>query len=126
MALINSGKGAPITITVGRRGERPDFIPARIVGDVRDVTLENGRNAQLATVITYQATRDGELYLGERQDHNLAFAFDRFDRVEALDGTNEEPKSWQELVVEKQRSLMEFLMKRPSSEAQTVSVEDVP
>lgn len=119
MALVNKRVGSPITISIGRRGEKPDLIPAKIVS-APVMTNQNGRTAEVATVITAQKNLAGETYLGERV-HNLAFAFDRSERVELLDGTAEQPKSWQELIAERQRASLEYFATRPDSGAMDLS-----
>jgi len=113
MALANKRVGSKITISIGRRGERPDLIPAVIVG-APQMVLANGRMQEVASVITLQKNLAGDDYLGERV-HNLAFAFDRSERVELLDGDTSKPKTWQELAHEKQAATLAFFASRPES-----------
>jgi len=111
MALANANPGHPITISIGKRGQRPDLIAARVAGQPV-IAYRNGRPELLAPVITVQKSLAGETYLGERM-HNLQFAFDRTERVELLDGTSEAPKSLADLIKEKSASTLAFFATRP-------------
>ena len=123
MAVINTHPGAPLTISIGKKGFRPDFYAARIVGAVRTVR-ENGRTNQVAPVIYEAKNLAGETYLAERPDHNLAFAIDREELCPLLDGSMNEPKPWQELVKERAKGLMAFLMTLPE-DGQVVEVDQL-
>lgn len=113
MALANKRIGAPILVSIGRRGERPDLYPGRIVSQPQ-MAVVNSRPGEFATVITVQTNLDGDEYLAERV-HNLAFAFDRSERIPLLDGVPTQPKTWQELVAEKAKATLEFMQSRPES-----------
>lgn len=116
MALINKNLGARILASIGRRGEQPDVRPARIVGQPFPMRDERGRVGTYAEIIEIRKNTAGEEYLAQRT-HNLAFAFDRFDRVPRLDGTDDQPKTWQELVREQQAEFMAFAAGLPASDA---------
>lgn len=113
MALQNKRVGAPIMISIGRRGERPDLIDSRIAS-APTIVLQNGRPKEMVTVITAQQNLAGETYLGERV-HDLAYAFDRSQRNELLDGPAGQPKSMQELIAEKSAATLKFFQDRPES-----------
>ena len=114
MALVNKRLGAAIIASIGSAGQRPDFYDAKIVDQPRTIIGANGRVQDVATVI-YDATNlEGEHYLAERV-HNLAFAFDRTERNERLDGPATQPKSWQQLVAERNEASRAFLMSRPEA-----------
>lgn len=123
MALINKRLGAAIVASIGRKGEAPDLYPARIVGQPEKIVV-NGRVQEVAEIV-FEATslQSGEKYLATRI-HNLAFALDRSEVSEMLDGTESAPKSWQELVREQSAKALAFAMGRPSAAA-TLSVEEV-
>lgn len=124
MALINKRIGAPATVTRGRKGERPDFYPGKLVSQPETIIGANGRPMVVADVITLETNRNDEEYLAYRPAQNLAFAFDRFDRVEQLDGTTTEPKTWQQLVAEQAKAAMAHLMARPAS-TNEVALDDI-
>lgn len=123
MALVNKGLGAPVIISRGRKGERPDFYPARIVDQAQMVVAPNGRLNEIATVIAYQPTLEGEMRLASFP-HNLAFAYDRSERVEALDGTPSAPKTWKELIADQTAQTLKFLAGRPES-VDSIDVADL-
>lgn len=122
MAVLNKILGAPIIISIGGRGEKPDLYPARLAGQPT-LTVVNGRPSIFAEVIALQTNSDGEAYLAQRV-HNLAFAFDRTERVEPLDGPRTQPKSIQELVAEQGRKALEFAMNRPERVSE-MALDDV-
>lgn len=122
MSLINKALGAKITISLGQKGARPDLISARIVSQPTVQSI-NGRLAEVASVITAAHTLDGVAYLGERL-HNLAFAFDRSDSVEMLDGPASSPMSWQDLAKAKQAATLAYFATRPES-VDVVSMDDI-
>ena len=111
MSVINKNLGARIAASLGRAGERPDLKPAVIVGRP-EMTAVNGRMGLYAEIVFVQKNLSGEEYLAQRI-HNLAFAFDRKDLHPLLDGTEQAPKSWQEVVKEQSASALAFAMGRP-------------
>jgi hypothetical protein len=111
MALTSTGLGAKIFASIGRRGERPDLIPARLASQPMQMTDTKGRPYIGCNVITAQRNLAGEEYLSERV-HNLAFAFDRTDNVELLDGAPDSPLSIADLIRNKQQSQLAFSMSR--------------
>lgn len=114
MALTTNRVGAPITISIGRKGERPDLYPARIVEPAQLMVGRNGQPQQVAKVIVHQQNLAGEDYLAERI-HNLNFAFDRTKPDAMLDGTPSAPKTWQDLVKERASATLAFLATLPES-----------
>lgn len=123
MAVLNTGIGAPLTISIGWKGQRPDFYPARVVSPV-SVRRENGRTIREATVIYVAKNLAGETYLAER-DHNFAFAFDRDELCALLDGSANQPKTMQALVKERAQGLMAHLMQLPET-GQSVAIDELP
>lgn len=119
MALLNKRTGAKVYFSIGRRGEQPDRYPARIVSNI---TVSPGPRGPMetATVITLQQNLQGETYLNERVA-DLRFVLDRTEQVEALDGTEEAPKSVAALIAERQAGLDQFL----ASREQSISVADL-
>lgn len=113
VAVANTRVGAKISISIGRKGERPDLYPARIVG-LPQMVPNNGRMQEVAKVIVDQTNLAGEHYLAERI-HNLAFAYDRQEPCELLDGPATQPKTWQELVAERTQSALAFVMGLPET-----------
>lgn len=122
MAVTSTRVGAPIVISIGRRGLRPDLYPARIVGPAQMV-VSNGRTQEMAKVIVHQQNLAGESYLAERVQ-NLAFAFDRSERDEMLDGSPASPKTWQDLVKERAAATLQFLASLPES-GQEISADEL-
>jgi hypothetical protein len=121
MALTNSSVGAPISITVGRRGEQPDVYPARLVGVPFHMLQPSGRAAIMAPVIALQTTLAGEPYLSERVQ-NLAFASDRRVRCVQLDGTGDAPLTWQALIAAKAAATLAYFTSR---QPQSVNLDDL-
>ena len=121
MPVSNPRPGAAITISLGRAGEAPDFYPSRIVGQPQMVSV-NGRLQEVAKVISLRTNLAGEHYLQERPQ-NLAFAFDRSERIEALDGSEHEPKAWQTLVAESAKAAMAFAKSRQAP--QSVALDEI-
>ena len=92
--------GSKITISIGRRGEKPDFYPATIVSEPTEKRID-GRLVRVADVISAQATLAGDLRLANRL-HDLAFAFPARRAadgwVELLDGPKDAPLSVGQLI----------------------------
>jgi hypothetical protein len=121
MALTNSSVGAPISITVGRRGEQPDTYPARLVGVPFHMLQPSGRAAIMAPVIALQTNLAGDRYLAERVQ-NLAFASDRRVRCPELDGSASEPKTWQQVVADKAAATLAYFAAR---QPQSIGLDDL-
>lgn len=119
MALLNKRPGAKVYFSIGRRGETPDKYAGRIVSAI---TVSPGPRGPMetATIITQQENLQGVSYLNERVA-DLRFVTDRTEQVEALDGTEEEPKSVANLVADRQAGLDQFLASRD----QSISVADL-
>lgn len=113
MALINKRTGAKIFFSIGRRGETPDKYAGKIVSPVT-VSMTPQGPVETATIITVQTNLQGEEYLNERVA-NLRFAWDRTESVEALDGTESEPKTVAQLVADRMAGLDAFLAGREQS-----------
>lgn len=113
MAVANTRVGAKIDISIGRRGQKPDIYPARIVG-LPQMVATGGRMQEVAKVIVDQTNLAGEHYLAERI-HNLAFAFDRQEPCELLDGPASQPKTWQELVAERAQAAKAYVLSLPET-----------
>ena len=111
--LLNERPGAKVYFSIGRRGEQPDVYPAKIVSPI---TVNSGPRGpqKTATIITLQPNLQGDLYLGERVV-DLRFCRDRTEQVEALDGTETEPKSVANLIAERNAGLDAFLASRDQS-----------
>lgn len=124
MAVTNPRIGAAIEVSIGRKGEKPDMIPARITGQAQMVVGANGRLQQVAACVMARTNTAGEQYLAE-DIRNLQFAFDRSERVTLLDGTAEHPKTWQELIAERAASAKAYFETLPAS-GQSLEVADLP
>jgi len=113
MALQNSKIGSKVFFSIGRRGEMPDKYAGRIVSPV---TVSDGPKGprQTATIITLQQNLQGDDYLNERVA-DLRFAWDRTETVEALDGTESEPKTVGQLIADRATGLDAFLASREQS-----------
>lgn len=117
MSVVNKRPGAPIQISLGRRDEAADVYNARLAGIPQMVTDPvTRRTSEQCTVIYHAVNLDGEDYLAERV-HNLAFAIDRDVRDELLDGSLSEPKTWQQLVIEKGKAAFAFAASRTGQSA---------
>lgn len=115
--LLNARVGAPVEWTIGAQGQAADTWAARL-GTAPDYGVDDrGRPGIVATIITLQKNREGQEFLGERTVQ-VRFLFDRTYRVPALDGTKEAPKTIQELIMDRQTSIKDFLAAR--AEAQSV------
>lgn len=122
MAVTNTRPGAPIVITKGRKGHQPDQYMARITGEAR-VAFKDNRPQLVAPVVYLGRSAAGVDFLAEDLQ-NLQFAFDRSERVIALDGTADHPKSWQELVADRAASALAYLKTLPES-GQMVGIDDL-
>jgi hypothetical protein len=123
MAPTSSQVGTPIVATIGWKGQRPDLYAAKIVGPTA-LVMNNGQPIEVARIIMVQKNLAGEEYLAERL-HNLQFAFDRSERVELLDGTAKQPKSWQQLVQDRQTATLAYFATRPESD-NAVALDSLP
>lgn len=121
------GLGDKITITRGRRGERPDFYASTIVGQP-ELQRINGRLTRVADVISARTTLAGELILDGPTPHDLAFALPvrtkGNEHVELLDGPIGSPLTVTELVQKAMQATVEFLASRPASVSE-MSLDDV-
>jgi hypothetical protein len=130
MAVTNKSLGAKITASIARRGFAPNIYNGVIVGTPQIVTQPNGRMNVVAEVILAQTSlQTGERYLSAKT-HNLAFAYDRAERDEMLDGSADAPKSWQDLVREQGAASLAFQMSKPVFDGQattgaTLSLDDI-
>ena len=109
--LINTAAGAPVVWTIGARGERPDEWPARLVTAPAYGQDDRGNNGLVATIITHQTNLQGEHFYGERTVQ-VRYLFDRAERVEALDGTEDKPIPVRELIAMRQASVKGYLNSR--------------
>lgn len=109
--LINPAIGAPVVWTIGARGERPDEWPARLVTAPAFGPDDRGNQGLVATIITYQTNLQDEHFFGERTVQ-IRYLFDRAERVEALDGTEDRPITARELIALRQQSVKGYLNSR--------------
>lgn len=109
--LINIAAGAPVVWTIGARGERPDEWPARLVTAPAYGQDDRGNNGLVATIVTHQTNLQGEHFYGERTVQ-VRYLFDRAERVEALDGTEDRPITVRELIAMRQASVKGYLNSR--------------
>lgn len=110
MALINARLGARVMSSIGRHGEKPDAYAGRIASHPI-VTMTPRGPVKTATLIEYRQNQEGEWFLGEREA-NLLYSRDRTETVEALDGSEQEPKSVVQLIAERAEALDAFLASR--------------
>lgn len=119
--------GQKVTITRGRKGERPDFYATTIVSEP---TLERiaGRLTRVADVISARTTLAGDVILDGPRPHDLAFAMPvrvaGQEHVEILDGPKGQPYTVNELLSKAAQATADFLARRPAS-VNEVSLDDV-
>jgi len=110
MSASNTRVGARIFVPLGRQGQAQDMVPARVVGPSQ-IAFQNGRAVEVAKVVMFKTTLQGDQILQERL-HNLYFTFDRTERIEELDGTAEAPLSAIDLMKRAAAQLVTWLASR--------------
>ena len=115
MALRNKAVGARVRLPIGRKGETPDLIPARISGPVTLIPGPRGMQ-EWAEVVMLRTSLKGEQFLQTRTQ-NLYFAFDRSEVVPALDA---EPIST--LVAKAAEDFLNYLM---TGQTQTADLDEI-
>lgn len=109
--ISRSTPGTPVTWSIGARGQTPDEYPARIVDRPRISQDQRGRLVEVVNVIALRTNLEGEQYLSSRLVVTQ-FLSDRTQRVAALDGTADQPKTIRDLIAEQASALSEFQAKQ--------------
>ena len=122
MAVTNPQVGSRISRTIGHAGEQSDIQAGTLISEPM-FQITNNRPALWASAILWRTNRDGEYFLDEAMV-NLQYAGDRYDIVPALDGTENDPKSVQQLVKDKFDAFKAFNLTRPAS-AQAVTLSSL-
>lgn len=116
MALSNKAVGARVRLPIGRKGETPDLIPARVSGRVTLIPGPRGMQ-EWAEVVMLRTNLAGEQFLQTRTQ-NLYFAFDRSEVIPALDS-----KSVSDLVHQANEDFLAYLM---TSQTAEVDLDEIP